>query len=86
MSIFTPSVLKSVSQDEGNVALAWAKFQAFLAKVDHIKHFKEEEYQDGFLKDIFENCLGYTLKTSNPENFTLEREKKTKPTAKKPMA
>ncbi|MBE0497405.1 MAG: restriction endonuclease subunit M, partial [Campylobacterales bacterium] len=83
MSIFTPSVLKSVSQDEGNVALAWAKFQAFLAKIDHIKHFKEEEYQDGFLKDIFENCLGYTLKTSSPENFTLEREKKNETDGKK---
>ena len=33
--------------------------------------------QDGFLEDIFENCLGYISKTrSADEHYTLEREKK----------
>jgi len=43
----------------------------------------EEKYQDGFLKDIFENCLGYTLDSTNPNDFNLEREKKNETDSKK---
>ncbi|MEA2028945.1 MAG: DNA methyltransferase, partial [Campylobacterota bacterium] len=45
--------------------------------------FKEEEYQDGFLHDIFEACLGYTLKTTNPDDYTLSREAKNETDSKK---
>ncbi len=83
MSIFTKSVLNSIKLDESKVALAWANYQTFLSKKEHIKGFKEEEYQDGFLKDVFENCLGYTLKTTNPSDYTLEREKKNETDSKK---
>ncbi|MGE4456456.1 MAG: N-6 DNA methylase, partial [Arcobacteraceae bacterium] len=83
MSIFTKSVLNSIKLDESKVALAWANYQQFLSKKEHIKGFKEEEYQDGFLKDVFENCLGYTLKTTNPSNYSLEREKKNETDSKK---
>ncbi|MCT7447301.1 Eco57I restriction-modification methylase domain-containing protein [Aliarcobacter skirrowii] len=83
MSIFQNSVLKTFKQDEKLVALRWAAFQNYKAKVEAIKDFKEEEYQDGFLKDIFESCLGYTLKTTNPSSFNLEREKKNETDSKK---
>lgn len=83
MSMFQSSVLKSFSQDESLVALRWAKFQEFLSKVDYIKTVKEEKYQDGFLKDVFESCLGYTLDMTNPSNFNLEREKKNETDGKK---
>lgn len=83
LALFQKSVLNSISQDEGKVALRWAEYQKFLAKADAIKGFKEEEYQDGFFKDVFENCLGYTLKTTNPSNFNLEREKKNETDGKK---
>ncbi|MDX4012233.1 N-6 DNA methylase [Aliarcobacter skirrowii] len=83
MSIFQNSVLKTFKQDEKLVALRWAAFQNYKAKVEAIKDFKEEEYQDGFLKDIFESCLGYTLKTTNPSSFNLEREKKNETDGKK---
>jgi hypothetical protein len=83
MAIFTKSVLNSIKLDESKVALAWANYQQFLSKKEHIKSFKEEEYQDGFLKDVFENCLGYTLKTTNPSNYSLEREKKNETDSKK---
>ena len=83
LALFQKSVLNSISQDEGKVALRWAEYQKFLVKVDAIKGFKEEEYQDGFFKDVFENCLGYTLKTTNPSNFNLEREKKNETDGKK---
>ncbi|MDY3204632.1 MAG: N-6 DNA methylase [Arcobacter sp.] len=83
MSMFQKSVINSIKQDESLVALCWAKFQEFLAKVDYIKTVKEEKYQDGFLKDVFENCLGYTLDMTNPSNYNLEREKKNETDSKK---
>jgi type I restriction-modification system DNA methylase subunit len=83
VSIFQKSVLKNVSQDESLVALRWAEYQKYLDKLDFIETVKEEKYQDGFLKDIFENCLGYTLDSTNPNNFNLEREKKNETDGKK---
>ena len=83
MSIFQKSVLKTFKQDEKLVASRWASFQNYKTKIEAIKDFKEEEYQDGFLKDIFESCLGYTLKTTNPSSFNLEREKKNETDSKK---
>jgi type I restriction-modification system DNA methylase subunit len=83
LSIFQKTVLKSINQDESLIALRWASFQKFLAKVEYIKTVKEEKYQDGFLVDIFENCLGYTLDMTNPKSFNLEREKKNETDGKK---
>lgn len=83
MSLFQKSVLKNASQDEAKVALRWAEYQKYLSKIDFIKTVKEEKYQDGFLKDIFENCLGYTLDSTNPNDFNLEREKKNETDGKK---
>ncbi|RBQ31960.1 hypothetical protein CRU92_04110 [Arcobacter sp. FW59] len=81
--MFQKSVIDSFKQDESLVATRWAAFQNYKAKIEAIKDFKEEEYQDGFLKDIFESCLGYTLKTTNPNSFNLEREKKNETDSKK---
>ncbi len=83
MSLFQKSVLNSISQDESKVALRWAKFQEYLAKIDYVKSVKEEKYQDGFLKDVFENCLGYTLDSTNPSDYNLERERKNETDGKK---
>lgn len=83
MSIFQKSVLKNFKQNESQIATRWAEFQKYLSKIDFIKTVKEEKYQDGFLKDIFENCLGYTLDSTNPNEFNLEREKKNETDAKK---
>ena len=83
MSMFQKSVLKNIRQDESVVALRWAEYQKYLDKIDFIKEVKEEKYQDGFLKDIFENCLGYTLDSTNPNDFNLEREKKNETDGKK---
>ena len=81
--MFQKSVLNSISQDESKVALRWAEYQKYLSKIDFIKSVKEEKYQDGFLKDVFEECLGYTLDSTNPTNFNLEREKKNETDGKK---
>ena len=81
--MFQSSALQSISQDESLVALRWAKYQEYKAKIDFVKTVKEEKYQDGFLKDIFESCLGYTLDSTNPSNYNLEREKKNETDGKK---
>ncbi|KIM03890.1 MAG: hypothetical protein KN64_10635 [Sulfurovum sp. AS07-7] len=83
MGIFQNSVLRNTKQDEALIAHRWASFQDYLAKTEAIKGFKEEIYQDGFLKDVFENCLGYTLKTTNPSNYNLDREQKNETDGKK---
>lgn len=69
--------------DENKLLKAYDKFKKFQDKKDAIKTFKEEVYQDGFLKDVFENALGYTLDTTNPVNFNLKREMKNETDAKK---
>ncbi len=83
MQIFQNSVIRNVKQDESIIAKRWANFQNYLAKIEFIKTVKEEKYQDGFLKDVFENCLGYTLDSTNPNDFNLEREKKNETDSKK---
>lgn len=83
MAIFQKSVFKSIKQDEALIASRWNNFQNYIAKIDAIRGFKEEVYQDGFFKDIFESCLGYTLKTTNPNDYNLEREKKNETDGKK---
>jgi len=50
-------------------------------KIQQIKTLKEEEYQDGFLRDIFVDVFGYTLKPD--KNFNLVREFKNQTDSKK---
>jgi type II restriction/modification system DNA methylase subunit YeeA len=81
--MFQKSVLKNTSQDESLVATRWVEYQKYLTKIDYIKKVKEEKFQTEFLQLIFENCLGYTLDSSDPSNFNLEREKKNETDGKK---
>lgn len=83
--IFQKRVIESYikQQDKKTITKRWANFQKFKNKIFSIKQMKEEKYQDGFLTDIFENCLGYTKDTTNPNNYNLEREKKNESDSKK---
>ncbi|MDX9813529.1 MAG: TaqI-like C-terminal specificity domain-containing protein [Sulfurimonadaceae bacterium] len=81
--MFQQSILKTINQDESLVATRWVAFQKFLAKVEYVRDVKEEKYQDGFLSDIFESCLGYTLDSTDPSSYNLEREKKNETDGKK---
>lgn len=50
-------------------------------KIEQIKASKEEQYQEGFLRDIFVNILGYTI---NPEpNYNLITERRNESADKK---
>ena len=85
MSIFQNSVLKEYSKniDKDLVSKRWKAFQNWQKDIEAIKTYKEEIYQEGFLRDIFENCLGYTLNTTNKNEYNLEREKKNETDSKK---
>ncbi|NCP53296.1 MAG: hypothetical protein GW827_13775 [Flavobacteriales bacterium] len=62
MAIFQKSVIKKHlnNLDKEQVEKAYQKFRENYtpAKTAHIKKLKEEEYQDGFLREIFVDVLG----------------------------
>ena len=76
MAIFQKSVIKKHlnSLDKELVEKAYQKFKENYRydKIEKNKKLKEEEYQDGFLRDLFVDVLGYTLKTE--DNYNLVRE------------
>ncbi len=85
MSIFQKSVLnKHLSNlDKDKVEKAFLRFKANYSpgKIEKIKFLKEEEYQDGFLRDVFVDVLGYTIKPN--ADFNLVREFKNQSDSKK---
>ena len=84
MPLFQNSVvsqhLKNLDQDTAH--RAWQIYQKeFVPKIENIKASKEEQYQYGFLEDVFVKVLGYTL---NPaENYNLTTEFKNQSDSKK---
>ena len=85
MSIFQKSVLqkhlKNLSKEKVDKAFFQFKKNYSIEKIERIKLLKEEEYQEGFLRDIFVDVLGYTLKPA--ENYNLVREFKNQTDSKK---
>ena len=85
MSIFQESVIKKFldTLGEDKMETAYQVFQKKFSpkKIATIKTLKEEEYQDGFLRDLFVDVLGYTLKPD--DNFNLVREFKNQSDGKK---
>ncbi|NTS40713.1 hypothetical protein HRG84_07315 [Flavisolibacter sp. BT320] len=77
MSFFQQSVLKKYTSelDKEKLVAAWKTFQGHFhnpAKQDNIRNAKEEQYQEGFLRDLFVNVLGYTLNPQPGYNLTTE--------------
>lgn len=85
MQIFQKSVikkhLKNLDQDKVEKAFQIFKQNYNPAKIEQIKTLKEEEYQDGFLREIFVDVFGYTLRPN--ENYDLQREFKNQTDGKK---
>ena len=82
MPLFQKSVLRKFLNDvdEGKLLSAWDLFKAHFHNADvqkHIRDSKEEEYQEGFVRDLFVNVLGYTLKPQPNYNFVLEKKTET---------
>tara|TARA_R110001592_G_scaffold174368_2_gene413197 strand:+ start:42 stop:3122 length:3081 start_codon:yes stop_codon:yes gene_type:complete len=85
MPIFQKSViqkhLKNLDQEKIEKAFQTFRLNYNPAKIEQIKTLKEEEYQDGFLREIFVDVLGYTLRPN--ENYDLQREFKNQTDGKK---
>jgi len=86
MGIFQKSVVQKYIKtlDASVVGQAYEKFKEFygdMERVENIKLLKEENYQEGFLREIFVQVLGYTI---NPDsNYNLTTEYKNQTDAKK---
>jgi hypothetical protein len=86
MSLFQPSVLKKYlrKQDAALVQKAYKKYAKYFhnaAIQENIRNSKEEQFQEGYLRELFVDILGYTL---NPAaNFNLTTELKNSKGAKK---
>jgi len=86
MSIFQTTVVKKYLQslDKENVEIKWELFNSYFKnpKIQtNIRNSKEEQFQEGFLRELFVKVLGYTL-NPNPE-FNLNTEYKNVKNSKK---
>ncbi len=82
MSIFQKSVvnkyLKSLDEIKINQAFEqFTKFYGNLLRRMNIVTLKEENYQEGFLREIFVNVLGYTINPDIDFNLTTEYKNQT---------
>ncbi|HQW27206.1 MAG TPA: type I restriction enzyme HsdR N-terminal domain-containing protein, partial [Saprospiraceae bacterium] len=78
MPLFQPSVQKKYLADlpQDKLHLAWEKFIAHFQDPvvqENIRNAKEEEYQEGFVRDLFVDILGYTLKPKPDFNMVMEQ-------------
>ena len=74
--------LSTLSQEE--VSIAWNKYKTYFLDLqiqENIRNSKEEQFQEGFLRELFVNILGYTLNPS--PNYNLITEQKNESNAKK---
>ncbi len=85
MPIFQKSVIKKHLRGINKIWLnkAYDKFNQIFdtEKIETIIKLKEEEYQDGFIRDLFVKVLNYTLKPD--KNFDIVREFKNQTDGKK---
>lgn len=77
MSLFQSIVIEKYVRelDKTELASAWQIYrQCFLdlSKQDNIRLSKEEQYQEGFLRDLFVDVFGYTLNPNPNYNLTTE--------------
>ena len=78
MPLFQQSVVKKYLHDLDKETLQqrWAAFTAHFHNStiqQNILNAKEEEYQEGFVRDLFVKVLGYTLNPQPDYNFVLEK-------------
>lgn len=84
--LFQKTILKKYLGliDDMEVSKTWKQFQAYFLDVQiqaNIQQSKEEQFQEGFLRELFVKVLGYTLNPS--PNYNLITEKKNEKNSKK---
>lgn len=78
MPLFQQSVLRKFIDDIDKDSLkeSWNVYRKHFhdSKIqENIRNLKEEEYQEGFVRDLFVNVLGYTLNPQPGFNVVLEK-------------
>ncbi|HET7116054.1 MAG TPA: hypothetical protein VFI29_06165, partial [Hanamia sp.] len=78
MPLFQQSVVNKYVSDinKTELQIAWQAFTAHFhnpAMQENIRNLKEEEYQEGFVRDLFVTVLGYTLNPQPGYNLVLEK-------------
>ena len=86
MVFFQETILKKYKAmlPKEQIDEAWQKYQAYFLNLeiqDNIRRSKEEQFQEGFLRELFVKILGYTLNPS--PNFNLITEQKNETDSKK---
>ena len=77
MSFFQNTVVDKYlnASNKQEIKAAYEKFKTHFHNPQiqqNIRNSKEEQYQEGFLRDLFVNILGYTLNPQNNFNLTTE--------------
>ena len=84
MAIFQKSIVDKylLTLDEGLIEAAFDTYKSvYIPQIHRIIALKEEQYQSGFLQDIFGSVLGYTI---DPKpGYNIEVEKKNESNSKK---
>jgi hypothetical protein len=85
MPLFQESIVKKYLStiDESVIESAYLEYKRVYSpeKIKNIQVAKEEQYQEGFIKDVFGSVLGYSVYPEHPYN--IETEKKNETNAKK---
>jgi type II restriction/modification system DNA methylase subunit YeeA len=77
MALFQSTVIEKYinAQDQKVLKEKWEAYKVHFHDPniqENIRNAKEEQYQEGFLRDLFVNILGYTLNPANDYNLTTE--------------
>jgi type I restriction-modification system DNA methylase subunit len=77
MALFQSTVIEKYinAQDQKVLKEKWEAYKVHFHDPniqENIRNAKEEQYQEGFLRDLFVNILGYTLNPANDYNLTAE--------------
>lgn len=80
--LFQKNVVKKylASLPEEQVQKAWEQYRSYFLNADiqqNILQSKEEQFQEGFLRELFVKVLGYTLNPSPDFNLITEQKNET---------
>jgi len=87
MGLFQTSVLKKYRklQDKKAIEKAYKKYAAYFhnpERQENIRESKEEQFQEGFLRELFVKVFDYTLNPEPQFNLTTELKNEIKKTDK----
>ncbi len=82
MSLFQKVIVKKYLKNLPSVLIAenykkYTKYFNDFRRVERIRTLKEEQYQEGFLRELFVDCLNYTINPNEDFNLTTEFKNKT---------